>query len=73
MVAAGDTGKKKMMMLKSSDGEEFKVKEAVTMESYEMALARIGFVGLTVMGWNLTINIAEKSFPITVYKEDQIE
>ena len=32
-----------------------------------MALTRIGLAGITVMGQNLALNIAEKGFPISVY------
>ncbi|KAM1128355.1 hypothetical protein TB1_037576 [Malus domestica] len=30
-------------------------------------LSRIGLAGLAVMGQNLTLNIAEKGFPISIY------
>ncbi|KAI4984166.1 hypothetical protein ZWY2020_046538 [Hordeum vulgare] len=33
MAASGDAGEKKMITLKSSNGEEFEVEEAVSMES----------------------------------------
>jgi 6-phosphogluconate dehydrogenase len=32
-----------------------------------MALMRIALAGLVVMGQNLTLNIAEKGFPISIY------
>ncbi|KIZ01620.1 6-phosphogluconate dehydrogenase [Monoraphidium neglectum] len=32
-----------------------------------MAVSEIGLVGLAVMGQNLSLNIAEKGFPISVY------
>ena len=32
-----------------------------------MAKARIGLIGLAVMGANLALNIAEKGFPVAVF------